>query len=921
MTFGSPAWLLLAIPLALAVIRWPLATRPLRFLRIAALIALLLALARLAIVLPSRQGTVIVVADRSESMPREADARQREIIRDLETSRGSSQMGVVSFGRKANVESTPDGGRFSAFQGEHGADASNLRDALDSALGLVARDASGRIVVVSDGRWSGRDPAAAALAAADRGVAIDYRLLERPATGDTAFETIDAPSRVSPGEAFLIAASIRSPIAQDATVVLRRGATVIAAGSQKLLSGSNRLTFRDRAGTGGVQSYTAEVRVTGADPRPENNSAHFLVGIDGPKPVLVVPGAPQSHFGALLAASGVAVEVRPRLEWTLEELSHYSGVVLENAGADVVGPPGMQTLAAWVQGGGALMVTGGESSFAAGGYFRSPLDPILPVSMEMRRDHRKLDLSIVIAMDRSGSMAMPAGGGKTKMDLANLAAVQVVDLLAPRDEVGILAVDSEAHVIADLKPLEGRADLRSRILAVQSAGGGIFIYEALSNAATMMITAHSVTRHIILFADAADSEEEGDYKTLVDKCVRSGITISVVGLGTTADKDAALLQDIARRGHGRCYFSEDPAELPRIFAQDTFVVSRSAFVNDVTPVHPTPALLGLTGRTFPSIPAVGGYNLTYVRPGATPAVLTDDEYHAPLVAAWQVGLGRVLAFTGEVDGKYSGPLAGWNDAGVFHSSLVRWIAGASAPLGDELFVRQRIENGAARIELHLDPERVTTPISQPPRVLTVSGRGAGAVTSTSTPMQWVTPDLLVAEIPLHGVATSISTVALEGANAAHATLPPVCAPYSPEHAPSDDTAGRTALQKLARLTGGKERVAPALIWRDLPKRRRDVPLRGWLLAAAMILLLFETMERRMGWLAGASLPSLPTLSFVRRRKALRVPTPAAPPLGATVPPKESVSASEVDEPPPPADGLVSALKRAGDRAKERTTRS
>jgi uncharacterized membrane protein len=920
MSFGSPAWLLLAIPVSLAIARWPLATRPLQILRIAALVALLLALARFAVVLPSRQGTVIVVADRSESMPREAGTREREVIRDLESSQGSSHVGVVSFGRKANVEKTPEAGRFTTFQGENGADASNLRDALDTALGLIPHDASGRIVVVSDGRWSGRDPAAAALAAADRGVPVDYHLLERPSAGDTAFETIDAPSNVSPGESFLIAATIRSPIGQDATIVLRRGATVVAEGKKRLLSGSNRLTFRDRAGSGGVQSYTAEVHVTGVDPRPENNTAHFLVGIDGPKPVLVVPGSRQSRFAALLAASGVAVDVRPRLEWTLEELSHYSGVVLENTGADVVGTAGMETLAAWVEGGGALMVTGGESSFASGGYFHSPLDSMLPVSMEMRRDHRKLDLSIVIAMDRSGSMAVPAGGGKTKMDLANLAAAQVVDLLGPRDEVGILAVDTVAHVVAELKPIEGRDDLRSRILGVQSAGGGIYIYEALANAADMLIPAKSPTRHIILFADANDSEEPGDYKTLVDKCARSGMTISVVGLGTPADSDAALLRDIARRGGGQCYFTADPAELPRIFAQDTFVVSRSAFVRDVTAVHPTPALLSLTGRSFPTIPAVGGYNLTYVRPGATPAVLTDDEYHAPLVAAWQVGLGRVLAYTGEVDGAYSGPLATWNEVGAFHSSLVRWIAGASTPLGDELFVRQHVEHGAARIELHLDPERVTFPITQPPRVVTVSGRGVGGVTSTSTPMQWVTPDLLVAEVPLHGVATSISTVAVEGANAGHATLPPVCAPYSPEHAPADEATGRGALQKLARLTGGKERVVPADIWRDLPKRRRDVPLRAWLIAAAMVLLLLETAERRMGWLAGATLPALPRISFaLPRRKGARVTTPSPPMPYVKVPARE-----EVQEPAPdalPTDGLVSALKRAGDRAKERTTRS
>src|SRR5207302_4393745 len=114
MTFDTPALLLLALPLALAYTRWRPATRPLRVLRILLFITILLALARLVIVLPSRQGTVVVVADRSASMPRDADSREREIVRDLESSRGSSRLGVVSFGRSANVELTPDNGRFTA---------------------------------------------------------------------------------------------------------------------------------------------------------------------------------------------------------------------------------------------------------------------------------------------------------------------------------------------------------------------------------------------------------------------------------------------------------------------------------------------------------------------------------------------------------------------------------------------------------------------------------------------------------------------------------------------------------------------------------------------------------------------------------------------------------------------------------------
>jgi len=77
--------------------------------------------------------------------------------------------------------------------------------------------------------------------------------------------------------------------------------------------------------------------------------------------------------------------------------------------------------------GAGLMLTGGRSSYGPGGYYKSPLEPILPVSMELRQEHRKLALAIVVALDRSGSMAVPIGGGRTKMDLANLGTVQVLD--------------------------------------------------------------------------------------------------------------------------------------------------------------------------------------------------------------------------------------------------------------------------------------------------------------------------------------------------------------------------------------------------------------------------------------------------------------------------------------------------------------
>ena len=82
---------------------------------------------------------------------------------------------------------------------------------------------------------------------------------------------------------------------------------------------------------------------------------------------------------------------------------------------------------------------------------------------------------MVVVLDRSGSMAARAAGGRTKMDLANLAAAEVLDLLSPFDEFGVVAVDSRPHVIVPLGPVGETTAKRNRILRVASQGGGIIV--------------------------------------------------------------------------------------------------------------------------------------------------------------------------------------------------------------------------------------------------------------------------------------------------------------------------------------------------------------------------------------------------------------------------------------------------------------
>ena len=869
--------------------------------------------------LPSRAGTVVVVTDRSQSMSPDSEAKQKEAIDLIQGAMGNNvNLAVLSFGRDAAIEQSPQSGKFAGFVNEVHGDASDLNGAIEKAMALIPRGAPGRLLMLSDGRWTGKDPSGVAAQAAARSIALDYRSMQRDSTNDVAISHIDAPEVVTPGESFMLAVWVRAPVPSEVSFELLRGNQRLAVGTRQVPSGLSRLIFRDKAIRPGTHQYTVRITGTDADPVPENNSAKILVGIEGPRPILHITTAADSGLARLLQAGGLDIKTAPpaAYHWSLDELSGYSAVLVENVLADEIGLHGMENLAVWVKEAGAgFMMTGGKHAYGPGGYFRSPLEPIMPVSMELRQEHRKLSLAIVVAMDRSGSMSMTVGGGRTKMHLANLATVEVLDMLSPMDEFGVVAVDSSPHIIANLAQVENQSHVRGKILRIGSQGGGIFVYEALSAAAKMLLNAQSGTRHIILFADAADSEQPGRYRELLEECRKANITVSVVGLGTASDVDAELLRDIARRGVGRSFFTKNAEELPRLFAQDTFVVARSTFIDEPTTVRTTGGMVSLTGRGYQITSPIGGYNLCYIRPDANLAAVTVDEYKAPVVAAWQAGIGRVLCYTGEADGAHTGPIAGWGDVGNFLTSLVRWTAGDSGALPGGMLLTQKVKNGINVVELHLDPEREGEVFRELPTVTVLRGVVGETPTVDKTELSWTAADTLSVDIPIHGAETVLTTVEVPGGG--NISLPPVCLPYSPEFKPANTESGLATMERLAKVTDGKQRINLGEIWDDLPRQPRLISLQPWLLILALILLLLEVLECRTGLLSVRHgrrfVETVSQRILGKERPATQVTVPSA--VEETLP-----STPEESETPSERDGMLDALSQARKRASGRTGR-
>ncbi len=933
-----PFWLILLIPAAALLVCRKFPSPALTALRSILFILSVLALCRPALKLGSNAGTVIIVADRSQSMPAQSQAAMKEtvaLIRSAMTEQ--DHLAVVSFAQRSAVERPPfrkSAGDFSGFAADVGEDHSDLSRGLETALSLIPHDASGRILLLSDGKYTGTSPRPIAMQAAARGIAVDYRHFRRNPANDAAIVKLSAPESVTPGQSFLIRAEIQSPAEQELQYTLFRGTIPIASGSRKFSPGITPLLFRDQAQQSGTHVYRLEInKISGSetDPVPENNRAKLLVGVEGTRPILHVSSSPDSGLAKLLRKSHLDIHsiAAEKLSWTLENLSAYSALILENLPADAIGYPGMENISAWVRHSGAgLMVTGGMNAYGPGGYFRSPLEPVLPVSMELRNEHRKMRLAMVIVLDRSGSMAVAAGQSYTKMDLANIGAVQVLDLLSPFDEFGLIAVDSAVHNIVDLKPADKADAERGKILSIDAGGGGIFVYSGLAAAAEMLLRAKAETRHIILFADAADAEEPGEYKTLMEKCVKANITVSVIGLGTPQDVDAPLLEDIAIIGKGQSFFTIHPQEIPRLFAQDTFTVAQSAFVKEATTMTPTAALSGMTDISFGAFPKIGGYNLCYLRPEAAQALLTQDDYRAPVLAYWHSGKGRVIAYTGEADGQFTGPMAQWIKTGDFFSSLARWAAGEQSILPENMLITRELDKGIFKIELHLDPERKSQAFAESPKVNILRGIPGKTPKQESRTMAWTSADTLALEIPLDSSETLLPSIEFSGEipGLKILSLSPVCLPYSPEFIPSSrDKDGKENLEEIARLTRGKERIDLAEIWKDLPEKQQYREIAHWLILSALAIFLLEIFQRRTGILSlrlPKKTPPPEKAVETSAEKSLRKKPKIAQKKKEGK--KQAESAAEIPNEKPPApsesEDAFTAMQKARKMAEERMKR-
>lgn len=916
MTFAAPQFVLL-VPIWL-LIAWRVPRLELwRPIRALLLLILTLLLCDPRINIRSQSMDLWVLFDRSLSARELVESKESEWRALLHRSRPSAADEIRFLDYAAEVQES-SGEQDTLFAGNRSETRTAL--ALHEVLARVNPLRQNRVLLFTDG-YSTESLSGIGSKFAESGTALDYLLVRAPRATDFRIASVDMPERTRIGEPFAVEIKVTGDADVDVPILVTRDSGILFSGKVSVQSGTGYLRFSDRIARAGAAQYQVSISPETDAHAGNNQRERWIEVISGPRVVLIT-SYQDDPLATTLRKTGLSVDVVEDLR-TINAgvITGAKAVILNNVPAYDLPTDLVDHLPFFVseQGGGLLMV-GGKNSFGSGGYSKSKIDPLLPVSMELKNEDRKLAVAMVIAMDRSGSMAMTTPSGHTKMQLANEGAANAVELLGNSDAVAVFAVDTAPHVVAPLLNVgKSRTELIQRIRQIQSMGGGIYVYEALEAAWNVLKTAPLGMRHVILFSDASDSENPGDYKKLIQEMRAGGATISVIGLGSRSDPDAALLEDIAKRGEGRVFFAADPADVPNVFAQETVAVSRASFVTEVTGTISTGRWQTLAPRDENWLADIDGYNLNYLRDGDEAALLTTDDYDAPLVAFGRRGIGRTAAIAFPMGGESSERALAWPSYEDFAQTLLTWIMAQEIPPG--LTVRQRVTGNEWLLDLHYDAQLWEDKISLSPPHLVVQAGRRGMERSEPT-WQRVAPGHYSVTLPLTGDVPA--RAALQVGDSA--------IPMGPVVAGADrewefDPARVMELREVARSSGGGEVVDLSKVWRRQEQKTLQ-PIRCPLLATLLGLFLLDALLTRTGWqIPGGALvrrllsQPLRRIRSARRRKTA-LPTPTQK-TGAPVPnpasdsPQDAPDTSEPPEQEPDSAAEAEARRKRFRRAKRR----
>jgi uncharacterized membrane protein len=669
--FTHPIYLLLLIP-ALAWVIWFAWKSDVQVsawrrwvgfgIRVTVLLALVFALAGFQWLRPLEGMNVFFALDRSDSIPSaQQDAARDYINKASKQKKKIDKGGVIVFGTDASIETSPSiAVNVQKIQAVVGAERTDLAAAVRLATAAFPETGQKRLVILSDGNENVGDALSAVLAAKNLGVTVDVWPLGVARAHDVSVQKVQIPSRLKKGQSFEVKIFVQADQAQTATVRLYRNEQFLGEQPVELSAGKNLFSFPQTLPEQGFYSYDVRVDAPG-DPLPQNNRASGFATVRGEPRVLLVSSDREQDRQLAASLQTARLDIRHAeikdFPSTLAEIQSYDAVFISNIAAGDLGSERQKLLESAVRDFGVgLVCVGGDQTYAAGGYRGTPLESTLPVSMEL--DSKKVLPSGAVVLIMHGMEF--ANGNQVARDCAQ----GVLAALGPTDEMGLLLWDGTERWLFELQKVGNKKALAQQIAGMNQGDLGSF-QNIMAMAQGALNKSTSNLKHIIIFSDG---DPGAPSQQLMQSIVGDRITVSTILISGHVGPDTMIW--IADQGKGRFYNVTSPSDLPQIFIKETAVILKSAIYEE--PFKPqmrasSEVIRGISANDYPSLL---GYVATTPKPRAETPLWTDKG--DPLLAHWQYGLGRAVAFTSDAKSRWARLWLNWDKYRQFWSQIGQW---------------------------------------------------------------------------------------------------------------------------------------------------------------------------------------------------------------------------------------------------------
>ncbi len=869
--------LLLTVPFALMAWRSSAVLGPVKAwggltLRVLVLLLLTFALAQPSLVRQSDAMSVLVVADSSDSVPlalrKQFDTAVAQAAKRKDNP--EDRVGVVTVARTAVIGALPNNiGEVSTLSHAGDLQASDPAAGVRIAIATRPADTVARLLLASDGNETAGSLLDAADQAKASGIPIDVVPLEYTHENEVVVEGVHAPTRAREGQSLDLRIGIRTQKPLSGTVLVWQNDEPVDLDPEETIqglhvdleSGPNVVTIPVVADGTGPQRFrvTFQPDDPALDAVPQNNVGAAVVYVGGTGQVMIIEPAGGQETVALEAAlnDGKIKVVRTDPETAsvkgLSELAGYDALILANVPRWSFDNEFDRAMHAYVHDlGGGLIMLGGPESFGAGGWLGSEAAKTLPVRLDPPQTRQIARGALAILLH---ACEMPEGNYWGKV-----VAESSIKALSSEDYLGLIsftgtwgAGGNEGYTWS--YPLQKVGD-KSKALDVAKT---MTVGDMPSFAPPMEMILDSMSKvragqkHAIIISDGDPSAPSVE---LLNDFRQGKVTVTTVlitgNLGHGSAEDNRKMQAIADKTGGRFWKVDKPNKLPQIFIQEATMVSRSLIVEgDFTPSVVPQSSGPIKG--YSALPMVRGYVLTIPREGLAqnPVTVHNEKGNDPLYAYWNYGLGRSVAYTSDITGRWGAAWQGWGQFQSFWEQSVRWAMRPATP--QDVSVSTRVDGDRAFLDIETrqaQQQGFAAPTQASATLIGPDGASADLA------LRQTGPGRFTAEFPATQAGAYLANVAFvratdDGSARAGSVQAAVSVPYPAEYRATRDNAA--ILRAVAERTGGRVlRLQDADTWQlfdrtGLGFAMSAKELWGWAAVLAAVLMLIDVAWRRIAF--------------------------------------------------------------------------